>query len=339
MSAPTLDLSAATLDLKTHGIQRFAHRAMATVFEIFIQYDNANYAQQAAHEAFHELDRLEQELSRFLPNSDIARINQLTPQGTICLGEAAFACLQQSLLVHAATHGAFDITVGPLVDIWRNADKSPRTPSAQELEHARQRVGMQHFKLDEAQHTITLLNEHPLGLDLGAFGKGYAVDCLAELLREWSISTALIHGGMSSLFAMGDPFATAPGWPVAINNPWQRAQRVATVHARECALSGSGLQKGQHIIDPRSGQPALGPRAAWAATPTAARSDGISTALMLMSAEDVATYCAAHADTWAMLAAPENEGELRAEQVLKFGNVEGLLVSSEFDFQIWQAPL
>lgn len=334
MSAPTLDLSAATLDLKTHRIHRFAHKAMATVFEIFIQHDNGNYAQQAAHEAFQELDRLEQELSRFLPNSDITRINQLAPQETICLGEAAFACLQQSLLMHEATHGAFDITVGPLVDIWRNADKSPRTPTAPELEHARQRVGIHHFKLDEAQHTITLLNENPLGIDLGAFGKGYAVDQLAELLREWSITTALIHGGMSSLFAMGDPFATSHGWPIALNNPWQRAQRFATVHVRECALSGSGLQKGQHIIDPRNGRPAHGPRAAWAATSTAAHSDGISTAFMLMRAEDIATYCAAHVDTWAMLAAPEHEGELRAEQILQFGSVKGMRVSSAFDFQI-----
>lgn len=327
MSFPALDFSPAAIDLAAHHIQRFAHRAMATVFEVFIQHENGNYAQQAALEAFREVDRLEQELSRFIPNSDLSRINQLAAHETICLGEAAFDCLQQSLAVHEATHGAFDITVGPLVDIWRNADKSPRTPSAHELEAARQRVGMHHFQLEEAQYTITMRNESPLGLDLGAFGKGYAVDRLAELLREWSITTALIHGGMSSIYAMGAPFEPNHGWPIAINNPWQRSQTLVTIALHDCAISGSGLQKGQHIIDPRSGQPALGPRAAWAATPTAAISDGVSTAFMLMRANEIADYCAAHNDTWAMLALPAKEHELTPENCLQFGSATGLLLT------------
>lgn len=314
MSFPALDFSPAAIDLAAHHIQRFAHRAMATVFEVFIQHENGNYAQQAALEAFREVDRLEQELSRFIPNSDLSRINQLAAHETICLGEAAFDCLQQSLAVHEATHGAFDITVGPLVDIWRNADKSPRTPSAHELEAARQRVGMHHFQLEEAQYTITMRNESPLGLDLGAFGKGYAVDRLAELLREWSITTALIHGGMSSIYAMGAPFEPNHGWPIAINNPWQRSQTLVTIALHDCAISGSGLQKGQHIIDPR------------AATPTAAISDGVSTAFMLMRANEIADYCA-HNDTWAMLALPAKEHELTPENCLQFGSATGLLLT------------
>ena len=301
MPPPTFDFSSFHLDLKSHRIHRFAHKAMATVFEIFIQHENAGYAEQAAFEAFYELDRLEQELSRFIPNSDISRINHLAQNETIRLGEAAFECVQQCLALHADTRGAFDITVGPLVDIWRNKDKSPRTPSAEELEAARLRVGMQHFNLNEEEHSITLLNEHQVGLDLGAFGKGYAVDCVVEFLREWSIETSLIHGGMSSIFALGAPFEHMNGWPIAINNPWQRAQTLTTLVLRERAVSGSGLEKGQHIIDPRSAHPIIGLRTAWAAAPTAAMSDGITTAFMIMSNEEVERYCVAHEDVWAML--------------------------------------
>ncbi len=323
MQAQSFDLSSFHGDLKAHRIHRFAHKAMATVFEIFIQHENAGYAQQAAFEAFNELDRLEQELSRFIPNSDIARINNLAQNETISLGEAAFECVQQCLRVHAETSGAFDITVGPLVDIWRNQDKSPRTPAPEELETAQQRVGVQHFKLDEAQFTITLLSAHKVGLDLGAFGKGYAVDRLVDLLREWSIATALIHGGMSSIFARGAPFEGMNGWPIAINNPWNRAQTVTTLILQDRAVSGSGLQKGQHIIDPRTAHPVAGPRAAWASTPTAAISDGASTAFMLMSAEEVEQYCAAHEGSWAMLGALESRDEMAEEKFVQFGKAAG----------------
>ncbi|NUO82624.1 FAD:protein FMN transferase [candidate division KSB1 bacterium] len=320
MPPQSFDFSSFNADVKAHRIHRFAHKAMATVFEVFIQHENAGYAQQAAFEAFHELDRLEQELSRFLPNSDISRINHLTQNETISLGEAAFECVQQCLRVHADTGGAFDITVGPLMDIWLNKDKSPRTPTPEELEAARQRVGMQHFRLEEAQYTITILSEQRVGVDLGAFGKGYAVDRLADLLREWSIATALIHGGMSSIFAMGAPFERMTGWPIAINNPWNRAQTVTTLLLRDRAVSGSGLQKGQHIIDPRTGHPVAGPRAAWAATASAAMSDGVSTAFMLMSAEEVERYCAAHEETWAMLGVGESQEEITLGNFLQFGN-------------------
>lgn len=301
MPPPSFDFSSFNSDLKAHRIHRFAHKAMATVFEILIQHENAGYAQQAALEAFSELDRLEQELSRFIPSSDISRINNLAQYETITLGEAAFECVQQCLRVHEETNGAFDITVGPLMDIWRNPDKTPRTPTPEELEAARQRVGMQHFKLDESRYTIALLSEHGVGLDLGAFGKGYAVDRLANFLGEWSVTTALIHGGMSSIFALGAPFENMDGWPIAINNPWQREQNLTTLVLREVAVSGSGLLKGQHIIDPRTAHPVSGPRAAWAVTPSAAIGDGVSTAFMVMRAEEVEQYCAAHEDTWAML--------------------------------------
>jgi thiamine biosynthesis lipoprotein len=324
MQPPSFDFSSFNGDLKAHRIHRFGHKAMATMFEIFIQHENAGYAQQAAFEAFNELDRLEQELSRFIPNSDISRINNLAQNETLSLGEAAFECVQQCLRVQEETNGAFDITVGPLVDIWRNPDKSPRTPSSEELEAARRRVGVQHFKLDEAQFTITLLSEHKAGLDLGAFGKGYAVDRLADFLREWSIETALLHGGTSSIYAMGAPFESMNGWPIAINNPWNRAQTVATLALREAAVSGSGLMKGQHLIDPRTAHPVAGPRAAWAATPTAAMSDGVSTAFMIMSKEEVAHYCATHEDTWAMLGVAAGAEENSGEIFLTHGKCEGL---------------
>jgi thiamine biosynthesis lipoprotein len=206
------------------------------------------YAQQAAQEAFNELDRLEQELSRFLPNSDITRLNYLAANQPLCLSLDAFECLKVAKHVSEETNGAFDVTIGPLMKCWLNPDKTLRSPSVEELEKARQNIGMSLLLLDDLRHTVTL-QASPVHVDLGAIGKGYAVDVLTNLLREWDIDTALIHGGRSSVFALNSP-AGVTGWPLTICNPMNREQILAHLNLRDQAISGSGLQKGQHIINP-----------------------------------------------------------------------------------------
>lgn len=296
------------------NLHRFAHKAMATIYEIFIINDDATYAQQAAHEAFNELDRLEEELSRFRANSDITRINNLAAHSLLCLSLDTFECLKLAQRISQETNGAFDITIGPLLKCWLNPDKTLRTPAAEELETARRNVGMHLLVLDEAQHTITL-QASPVHLDLGAIGKGYAVDVMANLLREWEIAIALLHGGRSSVFALGAPPGTA-GWPLSISNPMFSEQPAMTYYLCNQAVSGSGLQKGQHIIDPRSGQPLAVKRAAWAITPEAAVSDAISTAFMIMTLEEISGYCSQHVETRAIIAATEEEGQ---EGFMQFG--------------------
>lgn len=296
-------------------LHRFAHKAMATIYEIFIVIADAGYAQQAAYAAFDELDRLEQEMSRFLPNSDITRINHLAEQQPLCLGLDTFECLQLSKRISAETNGAFDVTVGPLVQCWLNPDKTLRSPSAEELAEARRHIGVHLLDLDEAQHTVTL-QASPMHVDLGAVGKGYAVDVMTNLLREWDVETALIHGGRSSVFALGAP-PEKSGWPLTLSHP-QRPEEIIN-HLTLCnqAISGSGLQKGQHIINPRTGEPLSGKRATWAITPDAATSDAVSTAFMNMAPEEIAAYCGQHPDVRALLVTQDED--TRQEKVLRFG--------------------
>lgn len=282
-----------------HGTHRFAHHAMATTFEILIHHGDATYAQQAAWEAFRLLDQLEQELSRFIDNSDISRINNLPARQPLLLGLAAFDCLDQCAKLSAETGGAFDITIGPLLDCWQNEDHTGRSPSEEELEQARQRTGTHLYQLNAAEHTVELLAS-PVHIDLGGFGKGYAVDQLAELLHEWSIDAALIHGGSSSVLALGAPPGTS-GWPLTLSHPANRQKRLAHIGLRDRALSGSGLEKGPHIIDPRSGRPVDGVLASWASAPTAAIADALSTAFMVMTPGEVAAYCQGHPDSMALL--------------------------------------
>jgi thiamine biosynthesis lipoprotein len=289
------------------GMHRFAHQAMATIYEIFIVNEDASYAQQAAQEAFGELERLELELSRFIENSDISRLNRLAANQPLRIGLDAFECLKLAARIFAETNGAFEVTVGPLLKCWLNPDKTLRTPAVAELEQARQRVGMSLLELDESQYTVKLKSS-PVLVDLGAIGKGYAVDVLAKLLQEWDIDTALIHGGTSSVFALGAP-PGKKGWPLTLSNPFNRQITLARLHLRNQAVSGSGLQKGQHIIDPRTGQPLQGKRAAWAIAPDAASTDAISTAFMIMEPAAIENYCRQHPEVRAMIFSAKAEQE------------------------------
>jgi thiamine biosynthesis lipoprotein len=306
------------------GMHRFAHKAMATIYEIFIVNDDAVYAHQAALEAFNELDRLEQELSRFLPNSDIARLNHLAANQPLPLGLDAFECLKLSKRIFEETNGAFDVTIGPLLKCWLNPDKTLRSPSADELAEARRNIGMQVLDLDELQHTVTLQSS-PVHVDLGAVGKGYAVDVMANLLREWEIEIALIHGGRSSVFALGSP-PEKTGWPLTISNPMSPGQILVHLHLRDQAVSGSGLRKGQHIINPRTGQPLAGNRAAWAIAPDAATTDAVSTAFMIMTPEEIEDYCKQHNEMLALIMTQDENSD--REKFLYFGGWENQRVVS-----------
>ncbi len=280
-------------------------------------YDDDLYARQAAAAAFDEVDRLEGELSRFIENSDISRINNLPANQPLRLGLDAFECLQLSCRIYAETNGAFDITIGSLLSLWRNEDGTPRTPSQEELNLACQHTGTHLLQLDEDEHTVQLLASQ-VQVDLGGIGKGYAVDRVAELLREWSIDIALVSGGYSSVLALDGPAGTK-GWPLTLSNPDNRKQILARPYLQSRALSGSGLQKGRHIIDPRTAQPVKNKRAAWASAPDAATADALSTAFMVMGPDEIRQYCSRHPDILAMIMLEGEGKDPQKNKILHFG--------------------
>lgn len=300
------------------GLHRFAHEAMAATFEIIISHQDKRYAQQAALAAFDMLDQFDQDLSRFIENSDISRINNLSAGQPLQIGLDTFECLQLSLCMHAETKGVFDITVGSLLKCLLNKDKTLRNPSEQELNRARQRTGMGLLRLNEANYTVELLRDG-VQIDLGGIGKGYAIDKMAELLREWSIDVALIHGGYSSVLALGAPKGTK-GWPVTLSHPRKRKQTLAWLFLRDRAVSGSGLQRGRHIIDPRKQEPVEGKSAAWACACDAATADALSTAFMVMSPNEVKQYCLRHPGVLAMVIQEDKSRKTQKEKVLHYGS-------------------
>ena len=270
---------------------RFRHEAMATVFEIAIAQPDVtlSYATSAADAVFAEIDRLEEELSRFRATSDIWRISQLRAGESASVGLAAWDCLSLAKAVHAETGGAFDITIGPLMNLWRNEDGSPRQPDEEDMEWARGHIGSHLFDLDSKGLRVIAKADH-IVYDLGALGKGYALDQAVHVLSDWSIDTALLNAGDSTILGLGAPQGD-PGWIVTLGGDQTRIVRL-----KDRAISSSGFAvRGAHIMDPRSFHPVkIREALVHASAPTAALSDALSTAFMVMDRAAIDALCARH---------------------------------------------
>jgi len=265
----------------------FAHEAMATSFEVIVSQDDvdATYAAQAAEAVFAEVDRLEEELSRFRSTSDIARLSSLKAGETLAVSLAVWDCLHLAKTVHEETQGAFDITIGPLMQLWRSGEGHLIEPDAERLAQARHSIGSHLFELHEDGCKVTVHADRML-FDLGAVGKGYALDQAVQILQDWSITRAFLNAGDSTLLALQPP-SGEDAWGITL------AEASREMQLKEQALSGSGFMvKGAHIMNPRTLTPvALQEKRSYALAPTAALSDALSTAFMIMSPEEITALC------------------------------------------------
>ena len=256
-------------------IHVFNHHAMATHIQVRIAGEEKTYAAQTAQAAFEVTDKLESHLSRFRANSDISQIAQLAPGEKMRLSEPVFACLETAKKMELATRGAFSVTAA--------ARQTQPVPPQWTLQR-------EHFSIR--------CDTGRLQFDLGAIGKGFALDRMAEVLREWSCPAFLLVAGGSSILAGDAPAGTA-GWSCGLgddNSPRR-------YWLKNVSLSGSGLAvKGKHILDPRTGQPAERQNRVWALCDSAAESDALSTACMVLNETEIPPVLTANKSWLAFLA-------------------------------------
>lgn len=265
-----------------------AREAMATRFELLLYGDDPVRLRAAGEEALREVEWADAELSRYRPGSAVFWLNARAGGEPVPVDPRVSRLLAQCAELSARTDGAFDPSVGPLLRAWGFLDHQPGRPDAQELARARRLVGMSRLELDEASGTARLA-EPGMELDMGAVGKGYALDRAASVLREHGIRRALLHGGTSSVHALGEGEDGDPwriGWRVPGHEPEIEplcleapALSVSAPHGKAFVTDGESYG---HVLDPRGGEPTRGMLSAVVSGPSSTLCDALSTALLVL---------------------------------------------------------
>ncbi|MBL7115086.1 MAG: FAD:protein FMN transferase [Kiritimatiellae bacterium] len=279
--------------MNAETIHRFSHEAMHTEFEVYVCGGMREDAHQAALAAFREVDRLEAALTRFDPCSDIGQINALRAGEKVVISADVMDCLLMALWVHEVTSGAFDVTVGSLVDCFVEQAEERVLPVESDPVAAAKRVGMERLVIDVETFTVGLRSGTDCtAIDLGGIGKGFALDRAARVLEdEWELDNVLLHGGASTILAIGDG-ETGEGWSIGVGSQWEKLPGEERVVLHDEAFSQSGPdEQGEHIIDPRTCRPDRKEQGAWARCPSAAIADALSTAFINMKPDEIMAFC------------------------------------------------
>lgn len=287
---------------------RLAVEAMATRFELVLPHGDAGLSptglRAAGELALAEIVAAEALLSTYRVTAQLAQINARAFREPVRVAPVVFELLRQAREGSRRTGGAFDPTVGALVRAWREIPASD-PHWADQLAAARESTGWRHVELNPESLTIRF-QVAGVRLDLGGVGKGWALDRAVEALREAGVTRALLHGGTSSVVALGAPPNT-PAWRIQLgtetspsgggSEPASPAspfnQPVFLLHDTSLSVSATwgrlhhdprgGLQG--HVIDPRTGEPVPGPRRAVVVGPLAMETDLLSTALLVAGTE------------------------------------------------------
>ena len=238
---------------------------MGTVIAIEAYGPDPARVKAAIADALKEARRLDAMLSNYRPETEWSRMNRLAAGQPVHVSKELFALLTACDEYNRESEGTFDISIGPLMRIWGFYKGSGRLPAPSEVLAAMRSVGYQNVVLDRAQQTVRFVKQG-IELDPGGIGKGYAVDRMAQILRQEGIQAAFISAGGSSIYALGAP-PGEKGWRVDLQDPRAPSKPAASVLLRDESISTSGNyekffyadgKRWSHIMDPRTGYPAHG---------------------------------------------------------------------------------
>jgi len=272
--------------------------------------------------AFKEVRELEARVSRWIPHSQTSYINNRAAAGPVKVAGDIVDLLQYAKDVSAETGGAFDVTVGPLIELWGFYREEGKIPADPDLAGALAKVGMDKVVLDRPERTVAFTDEG-VRLDFGGIGKGLALDVAVQVLRNYGITAAVLHAGTSTVAAIGNP-PGEPGWTVRIRNPYNKEDRIEEILISDEFLSTSGsyekffeLQGKEycHIFDPRTGRPVEGMLSATAIAPSGMQSDALSTAFFVLGPEKTAAYCRAHPEVRAIVVPVADPDKLAPKRI------------------------
>jgi thiamine biosynthesis lipoprotein len=265
---------------------REIHYQMGTFLELTLWHSEDRAAKRLIREVVGEVHRLEEILSNFDPESDVSRFNNLGGYGKANLHPDLYALLKIALTFSAKTNGYFDVTVGPLVDLWKESLALGLLPSPEVVAERLGAVGYGKLKLYDDGKGEFLAPD--MKIDLGGIGKGYAVDRVADFLKRAAVTAALINFGGSSIYALGTP-PDKRGWDIGIQGTDGKLRGVILLHDMGLSTSGSmgrfwtvAGNKYGHIINPKNGMPVNESRMATVISPSATAAEALSKPLGIL---------------------------------------------------------
>jgi FAD:protein FMN transferase len=266
----------------------FAEKHMGTLFRIIVWAADKETAGTASKAAFARVSELNAIMSDYLSTSELMRLCRKAGGEPVKVSSELFFVLSRAQKAARDSDGAFDVTVGPVVCLWRRARRTGRMPDAKDLEAARALVGYKNIVLDEKSQTIVLLKPG-MQLDLGGIAKGYAADEALKVLSKHGLKRALVAAGGD--IAVSDPPPGKPGWRIEIAaiDPDKEGKRYLVLANSAISTSGDAEQyveidgkRYSHIVDPRTGLGLVGRMSATVVAPNGITSDSLTKVIAVL---------------------------------------------------------
>lgn len=289
---------------------------MGTFAQVTIGIRDEAEARDLFRMAFAEMERIQKMMNDRDPDSEISRLSEIAVDKPVEVSPELFDVLWASVETSRLTEGAFDITVGPEVRLWRRMQQEGRPPTPEELAAARSRVGWEKLILDPEKRTVQLAVEG-MHLDVGAIAKGYTVDLVAKALVDAQVPTGMVDIG-GNIRCFGTIPDYPEGWVIGLQDPRNEEERMAKLSLRDMSVATSGDyrrfaqvegQKQSHILDPRSGQSVRDLISVTILAPTAMRADALSTAVSVMGFEKGMALIESLEDVEAIVVTSEEPGQ------------------------------
>jgi thiamine biosynthesis lipoprotein len=284
-------IAAATLASALHPYEAVEPH-MGTLFRIKLYAADQEQAQRAFRAAFDRVAALDNTLSDYKPDSELNRLTPTAVHRPVKVSDDLFRVVSASEELSQNSGGAFDITIGPLTHLWREAHKMNHLPDQAAIREAGARCGYRKLHINGAQHTIEL-DQRGMQLDVGGIAKGYAADEALTVLSTMGIRSALVAASGDLAFSDAPPGQT--GWKIGIDSvdqPNAAFSRVLVLANAAVSTSGANEQhidangtRYSHIIDPKTETGLSQPISVTVVARHGIESDGMSTAVSVLGAE------------------------------------------------------
>lgn len=276
---------------------------MGQKFSLVLYAPSDKSAEEGSKRVFDRIRELDLKLSDYRSESELSRLcNSAKPGVPVPVSDDLYDVLQASLQASRETDGLFDVTVAPLVQLWRTARRTKRLPDATALQTALKGVGYRNITLHESPRAVEFARAG-MRIDVGGIGVGWALDDVGMRLRKSGVTRFLIDGSGDIL--CGDPPPDRPAWRIAVQPLTEKGEETVLLGIRNCAVTTSGDayrfveidgRRYSHIVDPRTGMGLTERSSVTLIAPTAVVADSYAKAVNILGPEKGIEFIERHPD-------------------------------------------